>query len=146
MRFTPSSRCSALTLVEVAIAVGIVAFCLIAIVGLLPVMLEAVRSAREKGMTSRILEAVVRDVRDNKVSAGASRTYEFNDEGFLLRVTSGAVPSSDTALAFYARVSAQEGVIPDASGNGKVLLSKVSIVNTVRNKLLLNRPMWSENE
>ncbi|MEO7934115.1 MAG: hypothetical protein ABIT76_13255 [Chthoniobacterales bacterium] len=56
-------RTSAFSLVEVAVAVGIAGFCLMAIFGLLPVALKSNQSAVEQTSANAIIATVVSDLR-----------------------------------------------------------------------------------
>ena len=59
----PSRVNAAFSLVEVTIAVGIVSFCLIAVLGLLPTGLKAVKNANEQAAAANALNAIADTLR-----------------------------------------------------------------------------------
>jgi len=59
---------SAFSLVEVVLALGIVSFCLLAIVGLLPVGLKAVKNANEQAAAANVLNAIADSLRSTTSS------------------------------------------------------------------------------
>lgn len=56
-------RLRAFSLVEVTVALGIATFCLLAIVGLLPMSLSAVRNAREEAAAAAVMEQMAAAIR-----------------------------------------------------------------------------------
>jgi len=62
MRFC-NSRTGAFSLVEVTLALGVAAFCLIAVFGLVPVGLQTNRNATSQTAATNIIAAVVADLR-----------------------------------------------------------------------------------
>ena len=67
---------SAFSLVEVTFALGVAAFCLIAVFGLIPVGVQTNRNATSQTAAASIMAAVVADVRATPQGVAASR--EFN--------------------------------------------------------------------
>src|ERR1700757_678896 len=65
----------AFSLVEVTLALGIAAFCLIAVFGLLPVGLQTNRSATAQGQATNIMAAVVSDLRATSKSLNVSPQF-----------------------------------------------------------------------
>ena len=61
MRFC-NSRTGAFSLVEVTLALGVAAFCLIAVFGLVPVGLQTNRNATSQTAATNIIAAVVADL------------------------------------------------------------------------------------
>jgi uncharacterized protein (TIGR02598 family) len=55
--------CTAFSLIEVTLAVGVAAFCLIAVFGLMPVGVQANRNATSQTTATSIIAAVVADLR-----------------------------------------------------------------------------------
>jgi len=68
------SNC-AFSLVEVTLALGIAAFCLIAVFGLVPVGVQANRNATSQTAATNILSNVVSDIRASPPGQGASKRY-----------------------------------------------------------------------
>lgn len=60
-RFSPST--SAFSLVEITLALGIAAFCLIAVFGLMPVGMQTNRNATSQTIATNIIAAVIADLR-----------------------------------------------------------------------------------
>lgn len=69
----PSMRPRAFSLVEVAMAMGIASFCLLAVVGLLPVGLDAARESREESGAARCLEQIAQSLRSAERTSGGFR-------------------------------------------------------------------------
>jgi uncharacterized protein (TIGR02598 family) len=79
------------SLVEVTLALGIAAFCLIAVFGLMPVGVQINRNATSKTAATNILVSVIADLRATSkgnstspqfaVTFGASKTLYFDDRG-----------------------------------------------------------------
>lgn len=137
---------SAMSLVEVAIAVGIVSFCLVSIMGLFPSMLSHVRESREKSLAQRMYQTATEDLHENPVSAGGSRKYSFDSEGFLL----GIEPVRD-GQTFRAGTTRFTGYATNNSSavlltnfvNDAVVLSQFRLYDTVRGSFFLERPIWT---
>lgn len=66
---------AAFSLVEVTLALGIAAFCLIAIFGLMPVGIQANRNATSQGAATNILVSAVCDLRATSKAANTSPQY-----------------------------------------------------------------------
>src|SRR5262249_54430601 len=106
MKF-PSLRVPAFSLVEVTLALGIAAFCLIAVFGLVPVGVQTNRNATSQTRATNIMTGVVSDLRatpnSNTTSAqfgiifGDCKRLYFNSEGQV--VSSGICDPSTTAPA-----------------------------------------------
>ena len=70
-----TSVATAFSLVEVTIALGIAAFCLIAVFGLLPVGVQTNRNATSQTTATNILAAVVADLRATPLSNPTSAQF-----------------------------------------------------------------------
>jgi uncharacterized protein (TIGR02598 family) len=111
-------RTSAFSLVEVTLALGIAAFCLIAVFGLMPVGVQTNRNATSQTAATNIIASVVADLRASPTTAttstqyaiefGTAKTLYFDGAGqaatslgansrYQVRVT---FPSSPTGLAY----------------------------------------------
>ena len=66
---------AAFSLVEVTLALGIAAFCLIAVFGLVPVGVQTNRNATSQTAATNILSSVVSDLRASPPAAGATAKY-----------------------------------------------------------------------
>jgi type II secretory pathway pseudopilin PulG len=63
---------SAFSLVEIVIAIGIAAFCLVAMLGLIPTGLKSVKSATEQTAATAVLQQVVTDLRSTPPGSNIS--------------------------------------------------------------------------
>ena len=117
-----SSRCSAaFSLVELTLALGIAAFCLIAVLGLMPVAALTTRNATSQTAATNIIASVIADMRATSSSTspqygitfGTAKTLYFDAAGqfatslsansrYRVRIT---FPSSPAGLS-YADVKA----------------------------------------
>ena len=80
------------SLVELTLALGIAAFCLIAVFGLMPIGVQTNRNATSQTRTTNILTAVVADLRATPKTATTSTQFAL---GF-----SGCTPPSSVQLYF----------------------------------------------
>ena len=98
---------SAFSLVEVTLALGIAAFCLIAVFGLVPVAALTNRNAASQTRATNIMASVIADLRATPnanptstqfvITFGTCKRLYFNSEGQV--VSSGACDPSTTAPA-----------------------------------------------
>jgi uncharacterized protein (TIGR02598 family) len=96
------SAAAAFSLVEVTLALGIAAFCLIALVGIIPVGVQTNRNATSQTAATNIMAAVVADLRATPtttntssqfgITLGTCRKLYFSSEGQA--VASGACTQS----------------------------------------------------
>jgi type II secretory pathway pseudopilin PulG len=68
-------RAGAFSLVELTLSLGIAAFCLIAVFGLMPVGVQTNRNATSQTASTNILSSVVSDIRASPKGTGASVQY-----------------------------------------------------------------------
>jgi uncharacterized protein (TIGR02598 family) len=73
-----SRSIAAFSLVEVTLALGIAAFCLIAVVGLVPVGVQTNRNATSQTAATNILSSVVSDLRGSPPAQSLSSIYLIN--------------------------------------------------------------------
>lgn len=127
---------AALSLVEVAIALGIVSFTIVALLGLFPSILSEIRESRENTVRARIFHAVEQDLLENPPAvAELTRDYYFDREGF-----SNSLPDA----FFQATLEhAFDSTLPGGGTNGSLILSRVALINRVQNSTNLQRPIWS---
>ena len=69
---------AAFSLVELTLALGIAAFCLIAVFGLVPVGVQTNRNATSQTAATNILSSVVSDIRASPPGQAASAKYQIN--------------------------------------------------------------------
>jgi prepilin-type N-terminal cleavage/methylation domain-containing protein len=104
-------RCRGFTLVEVALALGVVAFCLVAIFGLLPVGINSNRNSIEQAAANNIARAIVSDLRATPVASGTAAIVTSPVYGFEIPAAgqTGAVPSPQTV--FFAESANATGLM-----------------------------------
>ena len=74
-------RTAAFSLVECALALGIVSFVLVSMLGLLPVGLAAFRESINDTIRAQIVETVVSRLREHPFATLSNQTYYFDSEG-----------------------------------------------------------------
>jgi type II secretory pathway pseudopilin PulG len=74
----PICVAGAFSLVEVTLALGIAAFCLIAVFGIMPVGVQTNRNATSQTAATNIIAAVVADIRATPKSTATSAQYAIN--------------------------------------------------------------------
>jgi uncharacterized protein (TIGR02598 family) len=67
--------CKAFSLIEVTLALGVAAFCLIAVFGLMPVGVQANRNATSQTTATSIIAAVVADLRATPTTSATSSQF-----------------------------------------------------------------------
>lgn len=112
----------AFSLVEVALAMGLLSFCVITLMGLIPVALQASRESMNKNMEIRMRQAVQAQLLAMPTS-GLSTTgnYSFDPDGFLRDNTS---TNEQRYLVEFA--TANQTVLP--SGNPAKRLTTVTLI------------------
>jgi uncharacterized protein (TIGR02598 family) len=109
---TIRSKSAAFSLVEVAIAIAITSFCLIALFGLLPIGLKSNETSIEQSAANGILSEVTADLRATPptVPSGLATT----SQQFLIPIPANPVTTAPTATTLYftsdGRSSAESGV------------------------------------
>ncbi len=102
------SRAAAFSLLEVVLALGVAAFCLIAVLGLLPVGVQTNRNASSQTAVSNIIATVVSDLRTTPAAAMTSPEFAitFDAEKTLFFDASGqASPSLSTDSRYRLNVT-----------------------------------------
>jgi len=98
-----SSRAAAFSLLEVVLALGIAGFCLVAVLGLLPVGVQTNRNASSQTAVSNIIATVVSDLRTTPAAAMISPEFAitFDAEKTLFFDASGKASPSLSADSRY---------------------------------------------
>ena len=81
--------CSAFSLIELTVAIGIAAFCLLAVMGLIPVAVQTNRSATSQTAATNIIASVIADMRATTgstsplyiITFGTPKTLYFDGAG-----------------------------------------------------------------
>jgi uncharacterized protein (TIGR02598 family) len=113
----------AFSLIEVAMALGIVAFAFTALLGMLPVGLGLSRSATDTSVATRIMQKVSGDLQqadfDSIATAGGNILY-FDEQGTALPSMAGAI--------YWAQVNVfPNAALPGSGGSGTEDLTRVVI-------------------
>ena len=82
-RWNTSNRQPGFSLIEVVIALGIMGFALVSILGLMTVGLHSSKTSREYTLLSAMAQEVIADVRSQPYDTLATQTYTFDEEGNL---------------------------------------------------------------
>lgn len=127
-------RNSGFSLIEVTLAVAIVSFCLIAILGLFPVGLNALRDSQEKAVMARIYQSMPEELSDK--SPGELK-YSFDSEGFPVKPgTAGMGP-------FYQVIAAGSvTAVPESGVNPNLMLWRISIVHVLSGATRFERAIY----
>jgi len=126
-----SGRRAGFTLVEIALTIGILAFSLVAIMGLLPIGLKASRQSIEQSLALEMSQTVRAYLSSLPYSAlPATGSFYFDEEGMLL-------PAQDDETGaryrvFYTNLAAT--ALPDEQSAPNVRTSQLMIVNLVTNE------------
>ena len=109
IRCKPAVRCiAAFSLVEVTLALGIAAICLVALFGLMPVGVQTNRSATSQTAATNIIAAVVADLRATPtantssqfcISFGTATTLYFDSAGQCSNDLAGSTSPCGVALS-----------------------------------------------
>ncbi len=114
---------SAFSLVEITMALGIVAFGLISVVGLMPIGLTTLRQTVETSVSTQITQVVINEVQQaDYKSLPATQLYYFDDQGNLLK------SGSDPLKIYDVRLQITKGTtIPGSLGTSSENLATLSI-------------------
>ena len=140
-----NKRQAAFSLVEVVMALGIAAFCLVALLGLMPVGLKTVRDARGDALRAEVLKAMGNIAQQTDYSLLgnlAGKKYYFDINGLLVNSTSAdaiyeavlstgtvSVPSSSTSTALSGATSVTVAISRSANTNSEATTHTLFISN-----------------
>jgi len=115
------------SLVETALALGVISFALISLLGLLPSGLHTFRKAMDCTLQTEMTQVLVGKVKQTSytgLSQLSAQSYYFDDYGNL-------VTSTDTTATYVATVSVNSSVtLPSSSSNPNTGLALVTITFT----------------
>jgi uncharacterized protein (TIGR02598 family) len=112
---------AAFSLVEVALAMGIFAFCMIALLGILPAALGASRKSLDFTTSSHVAEMVSSRIQQNGAQVDSSQNFHFDDEG--------NETAADSAI-YHATVECR------SAGSASLLLLKIAVFRNVSSEKL----------
>jgi uncharacterized protein (TIGR02598 family) len=135
----------AFSLVEVVMALGIAAFCLVALLGLMPVGLKTVRDARGDSLRAEVLKAMGNIAQQTDYSLLGNlngQNYYFDINGLVVSSTSADaiyeaalstgtvnVPSSSTSTALSGATSLTVAIRRSANTNSEATTHTLFISN-----------------
>lgn len=111
---------SAFTLVEVVLAIGVAAFAIVAMIGLMPSAFTSFRSALSGSQGFRIAQRVFHDVQMADFSQLKPVIQAYDDQGRLIPVAT----SSPAACRYYARITLSS---TSAGSNSVTILGNTSV-------------------
>lgn len=121
--FRKSCATCAFSLVEVTLALGIVAFAFTAIMGVLPVGLNLFRGATDTSVTNRIVQKVSADLQQadfDAIALSEDQTLFFDEQGTEIKSARDAI--------YWAKVSIFPSVeLPGDSGTGNSDIARVVV-------------------
>jgi len=81
---------AAFTLVECVLAIGLVSFALVAVIGLMPVALRVLQDSSRDTVQAHMLGTVIADFRAQSFDTVAAKQFFFDENGVLLDSSNGA--------------------------------------------------------
>lgn len=141
MKLSTSQRKSraAFSLVEVALALGVAGFCLVAVVGLVPLGVDTGQQASDQAAASSILSHVLADLRATPaVPPGSPASTTVKSQQYALTIPDNTVARTEylyfgnSADQFFLPTSeADPGSTPPPGGNSRYRLSVQFLPSTV---------------
>ena len=124
----------AFSLVEVVFALGVAAFALVILIGLLPVGLQANRESRQEGVAVNIVDALIADLKTSPKSA-ASVLYQLPAVYDPTHATAGLQAASTLTNAFSDGLQLLASVT-DPNARYQVVVTRQSIYTNSLNPVL----------
>jgi uncharacterized protein (TIGR02598 family) len=112
------------SLVEITLALGVMAFCLVAIAGLLPVGFTTTRSSSEETLASDLINAIDADLRTTPTTASQSPSFKVSTSGestFYIDNSGSVVPENSARFRVYAQLT------PAASGTKTATFGRIVV-------------------
>ena len=116
-----------LSLVEVAITVGVISFCLIVLVGLLPGGLAAVRNGANEEAAADILSAVQTDISTSAGSGRFSPVYDVPPYRSTPQAVTKFCDAGGSILPAVEKARFRIDVIPHENGNPRIGVWHVAV-------------------
>jgi type II secretory pathway pseudopilin PulG len=136
----------AFSLVEVALAIGIASFCLLAVVGLLPTALASVRVSRQEAGAARCLEQITQAIRAG-IKTGAS---EYTAGSPYTNLTWTGTSGSATTFGNLSLGGLPTTAVPDQHLVARVEIKPAAADSPARAALVSiawpNKATWSESQ
>lgn len=155
--FAGAAARRAFSLVEVTIAIGIVAFAFVALVGVLPVGLQTFRRAVDASVGAQITQRIINDIQQTDFSLlvkdhttpfpfPATPRY-FNDQGSEVTEPSSAVYHVKTWITPSTVLPCGNSADAYTASNDKLATILIQIVNNPGNRTITTDPatgMWND--
>jgi uncharacterized protein (TIGR02598 family) len=90
------------SLVEVVLSLGVLVFCLVALLGLMPMGIQSFRSAMSMTVEAQIAQSLSSDLQLTDFSNLEEATYYFDDQGLWLN---GATAAEESRIRYTATVT-----------------------------------------
>ena len=119
MKYSSRAPLAGFSLIEVVIAIGIVSFAILAVVGLLPMGLKTVKNANEQAGAVNVLNAIAENLRQASSADGVNFSNSFAGQNISYAI--GSAPTNTlwnnltlegVTNALFSRIEAQLTVTP----------------------------------
>lgn len=123
-----SRRADGFSLIEIAVAIGIISFSLMSLVGLLPVGLNSMKTAQEQAGGANCLAQIANSIRTATMTSGSCQVVgpysglSWSEPNTLTNISLGGTPTAtlfDQRLAAHVEIKVQ----PTASSPGEAFIS-----------------------
>jgi len=122
------------SLVEISLALGVVSFALVGILGLLPVALSTFRRAIDSTVSAQIADRIANEAAQTGFDQLADRAYYFDDQG-------GSVQAAAAGRVYTANLTVIRPSVLPGVGNGTTDLATL----TVRVRSLGGDSVWTSS-
>jgi uncharacterized protein (TIGR02598 family) len=116
------------SLIEVTIALGIVAFCMIPIMGLVPIALKVSRQSMDRNIETRMVQSIRAQLLQAPFSTLTSTNFFFDADGMPL-----SAPAASSAYEVTATMQANT-ILPDNQEASYLKTTRLEIVNRNRHQ------------
>jgi uncharacterized protein (TIGR02598 family) len=127
MKTSPRHKSSAFTLIEVTLALGITAFCLVPLLGMLPIGMNMDHAAIEQTTANAIMSAVAADLRAAAPTVPSGQATATEQFAIPIPANSTLATSSPTATSLYFTVEGEcaqpNAAFPDPTEGAHYLLT-----------------------
>lgn len=123
-----SKRARGFSLIEIAVAIGIISFSLVSLVGLLPVGLNSIKTAQEQAGGANCLAQIATSIRTATMTSGSYQvvgpfsSLSWSQPNTLSNISLGGTPTTtlfDQRLAAHVEIKVQ----PTSSSPGEAFIS-----------------------
>ena len=90
----PFSKTTGFSLIEVVIALGVVAYVICGVFGLLPMGMKAFRNANEQSASANVISSLAESIRSAVTTNGTDYVWTFNGQSFSYTLGGGTVTNT----------------------------------------------------